>query len=169
MERLSISILMLMTLCALSCRAQKVDNSTVASLDPERYLGKWYEIARFDHSFERGLDFATAEYLVTDDCDKIKVINRGVKNGELKTSEGKARFTDTPGLLRVSFFGPFYSDYRVLDITPDYQYALIGGKTGKHLWILSRLVKPDEKQIDRLLIEASARGYDVGNLIWIEH
>ena len=169
MERLSISILMLMTLCALSCRAQKVDNSTVASLDPERYLGKWYEIARFDHSFERGLDFATAEYLVTDDCDKIKVINRGVKNGELKTSEGKARFTDTPGLLRVSFFGPFYSDYRVMMLSDDYSYVLVGSKSGKYLWILSRTKQLPIGAQSRILDEAVSRGYNVEDLIWVKH
>lgn len=150
------------------CLAQKVDNTPVESFALNRFLGTWYEIARFDHTFERGMELTTARYFLDEDGN-LKIINSGVLNNKFKTSTGKAKFTDTPGLLRVSFFGPFYSDYRVLDITPDYQYALIGGKTGKHLWILSRLVKPDEKQIDRLLIEASARGYDVGNLIWIEH
>lgn len=150
------------------CLAQKIDNTPVESFSLNRFLGTWYEIARFDHTFERGMELTTARYFLDEDGN-LKIINSGVLNNKFKTSTGKAKFTDTPGLLRVSFFGPFYSDYRVLDITPDYQYALIGGKTGKHLWILSRLVKPDEKQIDRLLIEASARGYDVGNLIWIEH
>ncbi|MCQ2126069.1 MAG: lipocalin family protein [Bacteroidaceae bacterium] len=150
------------------CLAQKIDNTPVESFALNRFLGTWYEIARFDHTFERGMELTTARYFLDEDGN-LKIINSGVLNNKFKTSTGKAKFTDTPGLLRVSFFGPFYSDYRVLDITPDYQYALIGGKTGKHLWILSRLVKPDEKQIDRLLIEASARGYDVGNLIWIEH
>lgn len=150
------------------CLAQKIDNTTVGSFSLNRFLGTWYEIARFDHRFERGMQHTTARYFLNED-GSIKVINSGILDNEIKTSVGKAKTTGTPGLLRVSFFGPFYSDYRVLDITPDYQYALIGGKTGKHLWILSRLVKPDEKQIDRLLIEASARGYDVGNLIWIEH
>lgn len=150
------------------CLAQKIDNTPVESFALNRFLGTWYEIARFDHTFERGMELTTARYFL-DENGNLKIINSGVLNNKFKTSTGKAKFTDTPGLLRVSFFGPFYSDYRVLDITPDYQYALIGGKTGKHLWILSRLVKPDEKQIDRLLIEASARGYDVGNLIWIEH
>ncbi len=151
-----------------ACLAQKIDNTPVESFSLNRFLGTWYEIARFDHTFERGMELTTARYFLDEDGN-LKIINSGVLNNKFKTSTGKAKFTDTPGLLRVSFFGPFYSDYRVLDITPDYQYALIGGKTGKHLWILSRLVKPDEKQIDRLLIEASARGYDVGNLIWIEH
>ena len=150
------------------CLAQKIDNTPVESFALNRFLGTWYEIARFDHTFERGMELTTARYFLDEDGN-LKIINSGVLKNKFKTSTGKAKFTDTPGLLRVSFFGPFYSDYRVLDITPDYQYALIGGKTGKHLWILSRLVKPDEKQIDRLLVEASARGYDVGNLIWIEH
>lgn len=168
MERLSISILMLMSLCALSCKAQKVDNSTVAALDPDRYLGRWYEIARFDHSFERGLEFATADYSVTEDCKSIKVVNRGVKNGKLKTSTGKARFTDTPGLLRVSFFGPFFSDYRVMMLSDNYDYALVGSKSGKYLWILSRTKELPAGTEARILDEAASRGYNIEDLIWVK-
>lgn len=169
MERLSISILMLMTLCAFGCRAQKVDNSTVASLDPERYLGKWYEIARFDHGFERGLDFATAEYSMTNDCKSVKVVNRGIKDGKLKTSNGKAKFTDTPGLLRVSFFGPFYSDYRVMMLSDNYDYALVGSKSGKYLWILSRTKQLPVNVETKILDEATSRGYNIEDLIWVKH
>ena len=93
--------------------AQKVDNTPVAALDLNRYLGDWYEIARFDHSFERGLDFCKANYALRED-GKIAVTNTGIKEGKNKTSNGKAKTTDTPALLRVSFFGPFYSDYRVM-------------------------------------------------------
>lgn len=169
MERFSISILMLMTLFAFGCRAQKVDNSTVASLDPERYLGKWYEIARFDHGFERGLDFATADYSMTDDCKSVKVVNRGIKDGKLKTSNGKAKFTDTPGLLRVSFFGPFYSDYRVMMLSDNYDYALVGSKSGKYLWILSRTKQLPVNVESKILDEATSRGYNIEDLIWVKH
>lgn len=159
---------MLMSLCALSCKAQKVDNSTVAVLNPDRYLGRWYEIARFDHSFERGLEFATADYSVTEDCKTIKVVNRGVKNGKLKTSTGKARFTDTPGLLRVSFFGPFFSDYRVMMLSDNYDYALVGSKSGKYLWILSRTKELPAGTEARILDEAASRGYNIEDLIWVK-
>ena len=160
---------MLMTLCAFGCRAQKVDNSTVASLDPERYLGKWYEIARFDHGFERGLDFATAEYSMTNDCKSVKVVNRGIKDGKLKTSNGKAKFTGTPGLLRVSFFGPFYSDYRVMMLSDNYDYALVGSKSGKYLWILSRTKQLPVNVESKILDEATSRGYNIEDLIWVKH
>lgn len=168
MERLSISILVLMSLFAFGCKAQKVDNSTVSSLDPERFLGKWYEIARYDHVFERGLEFASAEYTQMDDCSKLKVVNRGVKDGRLKTSTGKAKFTDTPGLLRVSFFGPFYSDYRVMMLADDYGYALIGSSSGKHLWILSRTKELPSTVENMILDEAMSRGYDTDELIWVK-
>ena len=159
---------MLMSLCALSCKARNVDNSTVAVLNPDRYLGRWYEIARFDHSFERGLEFATADYSVTEDCKTIKVVNRGVKNGKLKTSTGKARFTDTPGLLRVSFFGPFFSDYRVMMLSDNYDYALVGSKSGKYLWILSRTKELPAGTEARILDEAASRGYNIEDLIWVK-
>lgn len=166
MERLSLTILALVAVCSFACRAQKVDNSTVGSLIPERYLGKWYEIARFDHSFERGLEFASAEYSMMEN-GMIKVVNRGVRNGTRKTAEGKARFTDTPGLLRVSFFGPFYSDYRVMMLSENYDYALVGSKTGKYLWILSRTKQLPTSAETKILNEATSRGYNIEDLIWV--
>ena len=100
----------------------KVDNAPVAALDLNRYLGEWYEIARFDHSFERGIEQAKANYTLNED-GTIKVVNSGIKNGKPKTAIGKGKLTDTPALLRVSFFGPFYADYRVMMIDDDYAYA----------------------------------------------
>ncbi len=149
------------------CLAQKIDNTTVGSFSLNRFLGTWYEIARFDHRFERGMQHTTARYFLNED-GSIKVINSGILDNEIKTSVGKAKTTGTAGLLRVSFFGPFYSDYRVLKITDDYQNVLIGGKNGKYLWILSRLSKPDAVQIEALLKEAELRGYDMGKLVWVE-
>lgn len=149
------------------CLAQKIDNTTVGSFSLNRFLGTWYEIARFDHRFERGMEHTTARYFLNED-GSIKVINSGILDNEIKTSVGKAKTTGTAGLLRVSFFGPFYSDYRVLEITDDYQNVLIGGKTSKHLWILSRQPKPDAVSIEMLLKKAEIRGYDVSKLIWVE-
>lgn len=144
-----------------------VNNAVIKQeLDLNRYLGKWYEVARFDHKFERGLTHCTAEYTLKEE-GKIKVLNRGKKNGEWETAEGKAKTTSTSGLLRVSFFGPFYSDYRILLIDSDYTYALVGSGSSNYLWILSRT--PELKPIDRdtILMEAQTRGYDISKLIWV--
>ena len=146
--------------------AQKVDNTPVAALDLNRYLGDWYEIARFDHRFERGLDFCKANYALSED-GKIAVTNTGIKEGQNKTSNGKAKTTDAPALLRVSFFGPFYSDYRVMLLDADYQWALIGSKSAKYLWILSRTPELPKETLDTILAEAQRRGYDTSKLIWV--
>ena len=147
--------------------AQKVDNTPIASLDLSKYLGDWYEIARFDHSFERGLDFCKANYALRED-GKIAVTNTGVKEGKNKTSNGKAKTTDTPALLRVSFFGPFYSDYRVMLRDADYQWALIGSGSAKYLWILSRTPELPKETLDTILAEAQRRGYDTSKLIRVK-
>jgi lipocalin len=151
-----------------SCDAsQKVDNSTVPSVDLNRYLGSWYEVAKFDHSFERGIDFAMAKYTLRDD-GKIDVLNTGIKDGRAKDAKGIAKTTDVPGLLRVSFFGPFYGDYRIMLLDADYQYALIGGNNEKFLWILSRTPELDEATKSLILAEAERRGYDLNQLIWVK-
>ena len=144
-----------------------VDNATVKDLDQSRYLGSWYEIARFDHRFERGLEECKALYKLRED-GKIDVTNTGVKNGQPKVSQGKAKTTDNPALLRVSFFGPFYSDYRVMMLDPDYQYALVGSKSAKYLWILSRTPQLEDSVKEAILAEATRRGYDVSQLIWVK-
>lgn len=152
----------------LACRSTlTVDNSTITKFDMKRYLGKWYEIARFDHRFERGLEECTANYTLQKD-GTIIVTNKGMKEGKWKTSEGKAKLTDTPGVLRVSFFGPFYSDYRVLMLAPDYSYALIGGSSDNYLWILSRTPQLKKDTKDKLIKEARKRGYATDNLIWVK-
>ena len=145
----------------------KVDNTPVAALDLNRYLGEWYEIARFDHSFEHGVEHSKANY--TQNVDgTIKVVNSGIKNGKPKTAIGKGKTTDTPGLLRVSFFGPFYADYRVMMIDADYTYALVGSGGAGYLWILSRTsVLPDSVKSE-LVAEAKRRGYDTDQLIWVK-
>ena len=145
----------------------KVDNAPVATLDLNRYLGEWYEIARFDHSFERGVEQAKANY--TQNADgTIKVVNSGIKNGKAKTAIGKGKTTDTPGLLRVSFFGPFYADYRVMLIDKDYSHALVGSGSADYLWILSRTSGLSETAKSELLAEAQRRGYDTSKFMWVE-
>ena len=145
------------------------DNSPVSEFDLVKYLGTWYEIARFDHSFERGMENVTAEYTLRDD-GKVDVLNSGWKNGKFKTAEGKAKQPDPladPAHLMVSFFLFFYSDYNVMMLDDDYQVALVGSGSPKNLWILSRNPSPDEQVVEVVLDEAASRGYDVSKLIWV--
>lgn len=151
-------------------KEMKINIETVKSLDLNRYLGKWYEIARFDHRFERGLVGATATYSMRDD-GKIKVLNQGYKNalnGELSVAEGKAKLTGDPGKLKVSFFWIFYADYFVLELDDEYQWALIGSSSEKYLWILSRTPQLDDQTKGLILKKAEKRGYDISKLIWVE-
>ena len=150
-----------------ACNASGVDNSTVSSVDLNRYLGSWYEVAKYDHYFERGLEYAKANYSLRDD-GKIDVLNTGIKDGEPKEAKGIAKTTNTPGLLRVSFFGPFFGDYRIMMVDENYQYALVGGSTDKYLWILSRTPQLDEATKSLILAEADLRGYDTSKLIWVK-
>lgn len=162
--------LALFGLCATAI-GQKVDNSTITSFDLDRYLGKWYEIARYDHSFERDLVGCTAEYSMRDD-GKIKVLNSGhlkTLDGPYKESTGKAKAkrNGKPGQLQVSFFGPFYSDYYILDLAPDYSYSVVGSSSPKYLWILSRTPQLAPEQRTKILSDLQRRGYDTGKLIWV--
>lgn len=144
----------------------------VSPFDADKYLGKWYEIARLDFSFEKDLNNVTATYTLRDD-GLIKVDNRGydyVKK-QWKESIGKAKFVgdESVGRLKVSFFGPFYAGYNVIAIDPDYQYALVAGNNLDYLWVLSRQKDiPDAVRID-YLTKATNLGYDVGKLVWDKH
>lgn len=146
------------------------NNSTISDFDLSRYLGTWYEIARFDHSFERGMDNVVAEYLLRED-GMIDVTNTGWKNGKYRIAEGKAKQPDPskdPAHLEVSFFLFFYSDYNVMMIDDDYKVALVGSKSPKYLWILSRTPEVSDSVMDEVLEEASGRGYDIDKLIWVD-
>ena len=150
-----------------ACDATEIDNSTVKSVDLNRYVGRWYEIAKFDHIFERGLDFAMANYTLRED-GKIDVLNTGVKDGRAKDAQGIAKTTNISGLLKVSFFGPFYSDYRILMLDANYQYALVGGSNENYLWILSRTPQLDDATRSLILAEAEKRGYNTSKLVWVK-
>lgn len=151
----------------------KVDNSAVNELDLQRYLGTWYEIARFDHSFERNLVGITAKYELRDD-GKVRVINKGYKNslnGKLKTSKGKAKRPnpeEDPGKFKVAFFLFFYADYIVMELDENYQWALVGSSSDKYLWILSRTPQLSKDVVDKIVGLAKKRGYDTSKLIWVE-
>lgn len=136
-------------------------------LELDRYLGDWYEIARFDHVFERGLSHSKASYTLRED-GKVQVLNSGIKAGAPKEARGKAKLTPDPRVLRVSFFGPFYGDYRIMLLDEDYQWVLVGGSSDKFLWILARTSQISDEVRETILAEATRRGYDVGKLIWVE-
>ena len=151
-------------------KSDKMDTSTVKELNLPRYLGTWYEIARFDHRFERGLVGVTATYSMRED-GKIKVLNQGYENrldGKLSVAEGKAKLTSEPGNQKVSFFWIFYADYLVMELDENYQWALIGSSSDKYLWILSRTPKLEENVKNLILHKAAKRGYDTSKLIWVE-
>ncbi|WP_455586690.1 TIGR01777 family oxidoreductase [Bacteroides sp.] len=152
-----------------------VDRSTINSLDLSRYMGRWYEIARYDHRFERGMSEVTATYKLRPD-GTIGVLNAGYKqdsHGKIrfKRIAGRAKMPDAacPGRLKVSFFLWFYSDYYILELDKEeYNYALIGSSSDKYLWILSRTPQLPEDAKKLLLTSAMRRGYDTNRLLWID-
>lgn len=153
---------------------QTIPNGVVAvkSFEKEKYLGEWYEIARFDFRFEKNLNNTTANYSVNPD-GSIKVLNRGYDyvTSEWKEAVGKAKFVKDPtiAMLKVSFFGPFYSGYNVIALDHDYKYALIAGANLQYLWILSReKTIPEHIKID-FLKKAHDIGYMTEKLIWVKH
>lgn len=154
-----------------ACTPEKVVNTTpVKEFDLTRYLGTWYEIARFDHSFEKGMEYTRATYSIRED-GMVNVENSGYRDGKFKISTGKAKRPDPinePALMRVSFFGPFYSDYRVLLLGPDYSYALVSSKGPNYLWILSRAPKLPDETLQVILSEAHERGFDTSDLVWVK-
>jgi apolipoprotein D and lipocalin family protein len=169
MKRLLLLTLTLLTGCAsLPKNVTPVDDFNV-----ERYLGVWYEIARLDHSFERGLSQVTAQYSWRNDGG-IEVINRGYlqEKGMWKEAKGKAYLAGEAdqGFLRVSFFGPFYGAYVVCALDRNhYRYALVCGPDTSYLWILARTPTLDEETISTLVAQAEALGYNTRDLIYVNH
>lgn len=155
-----------------SCTTIPEGATAVTPFSKDKYLGKWYEIARLDFKYEKDLNNTTAQYSLNDD-GTIKVFNRGynTKTKEWKESTGKAKFVgDTnEAMLKVSFFGPFYSGYNVIAIDQDYKYALVAGENFKYLWILSREKTIPKKIKENYLQKAEKIGYKTADLLWVEH
>lgn len=172
MKKITKTILCCLPFLGAACSStEDVVTTTVPQLDLVKYSGKWYEVARFDHRFERDLVGCTAIYSINDD-GTITVVNAGFKEylgGEYQESVGKARRPDAsvPGKLEVSFFLWFYSDYNVMELADDYRYALVGSKSGDYLWILSRTPQMTAADESYLLGQAKARGYNIDDLIWV--
>lgn len=163
--------LMLLTLTACTSLPDRVE--PVKNFELSRYLGTWYEIARLDHSFERGLSQVQAQYSLRDDGG-VSVINRGydAAKSEWREAEGKAYFVEdsNTGYLKVSFFGPFYGAYVIMALDHEaYQYSLVSGPDRDYLWILSRTPKMAADTLNRLITQAREAGYPVDELIVVEH
>ena len=165
------SILALFSLLLSACLGMPDSITPVGNFDLQRYLGKWYEIARLDHSFERGLQRVTAEYRLRDDGG-ISVLNRGysVDEGEWKQAQGKAYpvGSSSEGYLKVSFFGPFYGSYVIFELDPDYRHAFVSGPNRSYLWLLSRTPTVDAAVIERFVDQARRLGFDSDELVFVE-
>lgn len=156
-----------------ACTGAPEGVEVVSGFDLNRYLGTWYEIARLDHSFERGLSNVTATYSLRDDGG-VKVVNRGYRaeDGEWDEAEGKAYFVgdEDVGQLKVSFFGPFYGGYNIFDLDKDdYRYSMVAGPDRSYLWILSRTPEMEPELLQALIGKARDLGFDTDELIMVEH
>ena len=146
--------------------------TAVKGFDVNRFAGTWYEIARLDHGFEKGMSHVTAEYSLEPDGD-LKVINKGfdTKTGKWQVSEAKAKFIESPdvGRLKVSFFGPFYGSYNIIDLDDkDYSYAMVTGPSTRFFWILSRQKTLDNAVMQRLVQKAISLGFKLERLVYVD-
>lgn len=166
-------ILLALALGSTGCVGAPSGVTPVDGFEADRYLGTWYEIARLDHRFERGLSNVRAVYTARDDGG-IGVLNRGydAEAGEWSEAEGKAYFVAerTKGMLAVSFFGPFYGGYNVIALDEeDYAWSMVAGPDRSYLWILSRRVPLEPAILERLIAEAARLGFPTDELIFVEH
>ena len=165
---------LILSLCfALSaCGGKPVAVTPISDFQADRYLGTWYEVARLDHSFERGLSHVTATYSKRED-GLIRVENRGLnaKKDSYKDAIGRAKFAadEKTGHLKVSFFGPFFGDYIIFDLDKqDYSYAYVSGGKDSYLWLLSRTPNVTDAVRQDFITQSKALGYSVDDLIWVE-
>ena len=144
----------------------------IDEFDKQRYLGRWYEVARLDHSFERGLNNVTADYSLRDDGG-IRVINRGysAEEGAWQEAEGRAYFLDSEqrGHLKVSFFGPFYGSYIIFEMDKlDYQYAFVAGNSTDYLWLLARTPTISSSLREQFIQRVGELGFNPEALIFVD-
>ena len=169
---MKIAALILLPLFFAGCAGIPEGIKPVSGFELEKYLGKWYEVARLDHTFERGLENVTAEYSLRKD-GKLKVLNSGFSTSKNRweTAEGKAKFAgkQDQGFLKVSFFGPFYGSYVIFELDKDnYNYAFVSGPDTSYLWLLSRVPDPDREIIDKFIKKAGDLGFNTDNLIFVK-
>jgi len=160
--------IVLVSIFFIGCSNKYPSLPTVEQVDIQKYLGSWYEIARFEHHFQKGCKNVTATYELQDD-EKIKVINRCVmiEGDEKKEATAVAYAVDeTNSKLKVSFFRPFYGDYYIVDLADDYSYAVVGTPSRELLWILSRTKTIDETTKNNILNKLLKLGFDVERFLW---
>ncbi len=157
--------------CVAALSRHRVGNSSVPdpakAVDLQRYLGRWYEIARYEQRFERGCHDVTADYALLP-SGSISVVNRCRKpGGKISEARGRARVVDraTSAKLKVSFFGPFWGDYWILDHADDYSWSIVGEPSGRYLWILARAPRPPETLVRKLIQRTESMGYDTSMLL----
>ena len=165
------AVWVLLVVLLTGCTSAPKGIEPVQEFELSKYLGTWYEIARLDHSFERGLSNVTAEYSLREDGG-VRVINRGysAEEGVWEQAEGKAYFAEDSdtGHLKVSFFGPFYGAYVVFNLDEDYQQSFVSGPDRSYLWFLSRTPTVSEADKQRFIQAARAKGFDTDELIFVE-
>ncbi|WP_339135591.1 MAG: lipocalin family protein [Candidatus Electrothrix sp. GW3-4] len=159
------------TLCLGGCLGMPQSVIPVKEFELNKYLGRWYEIARLDHSFEQGLEQVTAEYSLRKDGG-VTVTNRGfsVTKKTWKEAVGKAFFVEEPstGYLKVSFFGPFYGSYVIFELDKEnYQYAFISGPDTSYLWLLARTPVVEQELLDRFVAQAKERGFPTEQISYV--
>lgn len=170
----SLRVLLISSVIALAgCAGIPKGITPVKDFDAQRYLGNWYEIARLEHSSEKGLSDITANYSLLDDGG-IKVVNRGydAQKGEWRVAEAKAYPMESPGIgyYKISFFRPFYGSYVIFDLDKtDYQYSFVTGPDRSYLWFLSRTPHVTKDIMDKFIKEADTLGFDTGKLIYVKH
>jgi apolipoprotein D and lipocalin family protein len=165
----SLLLTFFIVLVFLGCTTKHPHLETVKSVDLEKYKGTWYEIARFEHFFEKGCKNVTATYSLTDD-NKIKVLNSCTKidSNEKKEATGVAYAVDnTNSKLKVSFFRPFYGDYWIIDLADDYSYVAVGTPSREYLWILSRTKTIDNEIKNKLINRLEKAGFETNKFIWV--
>ena len=166
-------LLIIIPFITAACTGKPDGVVAVKEFELDRYMGKWYEVARLDHSFERGLDNISAEYSLRDDGG-VKVINSGFskEEKEWEQAEGKAYFVNETdvGHLKVSFFGPFYGAYVIFELDREnYQYAFVSGPDTSYLWLLARTPELDQAIVSRFKKRSQELGFDTDKLIYVKH
>lgn len=164
-QKLALSLLPFALISACAGKPGPVGNKAVPepakAVVLDRYLGKWFEMARYEAPFQKGCDGVTADYSLRDD-GKIEVINSCTKEGKTTTAKGKAKIVagSQNAKLKVSFFGPFYGDYWVLDRAEDYSWAIVGEPSGRYLWMLTRQAQPEPQVRAQIEARVKEMGYD---------
>lgn len=173
MKKVNYVLLLVLMIMLGGCLGMPQGVKPVDNFELNKYLGTWYEVARLDHSFERGLEQVSAQYVLQDD-GSVAVINRGfsLTKQQWQEANGRAYFVESSdiGYLKVSFFGPFYGSYVIFGLDKsDYQYAFVSGPDLDYLWLLSRTKTVSPEVFTQFIEQARSFGFDTDKLIFVNH